>query len=119
MSETVTAPIGSKTVTVCGEHWKESAPWGGFDWSKAEIRSDSIWYNGDYHLGVPWMHPEDQARGYASDPDWWGIYRVRLKRGWHSFVCISGEWRVSKAAPEQGRLGTPPWEQVRVIEVTI
>lgn len=93
----LTAPIGPTTVTVLGSHWRESAPWAGFDFSRAEIRSGSIWSPDDYHLGVPWMHPDDPAQ-IGRDPDDESIYRLRLKRGWRSFVCIDGVWLVSKEA---------------------
>ncbi len=92
------APIGSKTVTINGSHWKESAPWAGLDFHRAELRSASIWNDDDYHLGVPWMHPCDRV-GHIDDPDWWAVYRVRLKRGWKSFVWNGATWCVSKAPP--------------------
>ena len=112
-----TAPIGPKTVTVLGSHWKEGPLWTGFDWTRAELRSASIWSNDDYHLGVPWMHPNDISR-YGRNKDMSGIYRLRLKSGWKSFVRIGDEWRVSKAPPtERGPFGTPPDGQVHIIEI--
>lgn len=116
-----TAPIGPKTVTVLGYHWPEGEDWSGFKWSEAELRSGSIWSNDDYHLGVPWMHPDDRCNpGLENDPDWWGIYRLRLKRGWKSFTQIDGEWRVSKAPRQEKVYGTPPVGQISgVVEVTV
>lgn len=104
---TVTAPIGPKTVTVLGSHWPATWNWSGFDWSRAELRSGSIWSNDDYHLGLPWMHPNDEA-AVGRDPDYEGIYRIRPNRGWRSFVRVDGEWLVSKAPPAVGTYGTPP-----------
>ena len=109
-----TALIGPKTVTVLGSHWRDGHSWQGFDWSRAELRSGSIWSNDDYHLGVPWAHPDDRKMT-NDDPDVFGVYRVRLKRGWKSFVQVDGEWRVSKAPRQDGRFGTPPGDQVTVI----
>lgn len=111
-----TAPIGPKTVTVLGSHWRDGPLWTGFDWARAELRSGSIWSNGDYHLGVPWAHPDDR-RNFVDDPDIFGIYRLRLKRGWKSFVQVDGVWSVSKAPPPTGWFGTPPEGQVTVIEI--
>lgn len=109
-----TAPIGPKTVTVLGSHWPATWPWSGFDWSRAELRSGSIWSNDDYHLGVPWMHPDDFAHGgWDGDDD--AIYRVRLKRGWKSFVQVNGAWMVSKAPPLDGDYGTPPEGQISAV----
>lgn len=112
-----TAPIGPKTVTVLGSHWPARWEWEGFDFTRAELRSGSIWSNDDYHLSVPWMHPDDIAR-WGRDPDFEGIYRIRLKRGWKSFVRVDCEWRVSKAPRQEGIYGTPPDGQVHVIEIS-
>lgn len=117
MSE-VTAPIGPATVTVLGSHWRAGPLWAGFDFTRAEVRSHNLFGVEDYHLGVPWMHPDD-IKTYGRDPDMEGIYRLRLKRGWRSFVCIDGQWLVSKAAPQTGRFGTPPWDQCIVVEVKV
>ena len=105
-----TAPIGPKTVTVLGSHRPADWEWGGFDWSRAELRSGSIWSPDDYHLGVPWSHPND-----GHDPGNDAIYRIRLKRGWRSFVKVDGAWMVSKAPRQGGKFGTPPGGQVSAI----
>lgn len=111
------APIDSKTVKVNGSHWPKGHLWDGFDWSRAELRSGSIWSNDDYHLGVPWMHPRDIAT-FGRRADMEGIYR--LKRGWHSFVKVDGQWMVSKAPRiDNPPFGTPPESQVRVIDVVL
>lgn len=60
------------------------------------------------------MHPDDKQSA-ADDPDSWCIYRVRLKRGWRSFVQIDSQWKVSKAPPQEGSFGTPPPEQISAI----
>lgn len=104
------APIGTKTVWVNGSNWRWS--WAGFDFSRAEMRSGSIWSNDDYHLGVPWMHP-DYIERYGRDPSFEGIYRIRPKRGWRSFVRVDGVWLVSKAPRQEGRYGTLPSGQIR------
>ncbi len=109
-----TAPIGPKTVTVLGSHWSAHWKWDGFDFSRAELRSGSIWSNDDYHLGVPWAHPDDRRR-YNDDPDVFGIYRLRLKRGWKSFVRVDGVWCVSNAPRQDGAYGTPPSGQISAI----
>lgn len=95
-----TAPIGPKTVRVMGSHWKESAPWSGlkFDWSLTEVRSGSIWSNDDYHLRVPFIHPDDEGGTHEEENMY---YRVRLKRPWKSFVKIGGVWHVSKDKPAE------------------
>lgn len=113
--EVPTAPIGPKTVTVLGSHWRESSPWDGFDWSRAEVRSHNILSCEDYHLGVPWAHPEDR-RNYNNDPGVFGIYRLRLKRGWRSFIkTADGIWMVSNAPAPVGVYGTPPGGQVSFV----
>lgn len=106
------APIGITTVWVNGSNWRGS--WAGFDFTRAELRSGSIWSRADYHLGVPWMHPDDEAF-YGRDPDSEGIYRVRVKRPWKSFVQVDGTWLVSKAPRQEGRYGTPPSSQISAI----
>lgn len=114
-SDPQTAPIGTKTVTVLGSNWPDGRLWAGFDWSRAELRSHSL-CGGDYHLGVPWAPPDDRQR-FEDDPDIFGIYRLRLKRGWKSFVqAPDGTWLVSKAPAQKGTFGTPPEGQVRVIK---
>ena len=109
-----TAPISIATVTVNGSHWPAKWNWGGFDLSRAELRSGSIWADGDYHLGVPWMHPDDVAR-HGRDPEYECIYRLRLKRGWRSFVQIDGVWCVSKVPRQGGTYGTPPGGQIAFV----
>jgi hypothetical protein len=90
-----TAPIGPNTVTVLGSHWRAGPSWEGFDWSRAKLRSWSIRSFTDYHLAVPWAHANDRHEPV----DKWCVYRVRLKRGWRSFVQgEDGGWMVSTAA---------------------
>lgn len=114
-----TAPIGPATVTVLGYHWRAGPRWDGFDFARAELRSHCP-LGEDYHLSVPWMHPDDKAQ-HADDPDCWCIYRLRLKRGWKSFVQVDGAWHVSRAPRQDSPpFGTPPWGQIRaVVEVTL
>jgi hypothetical protein len=88
-----TAPIGPATVTVNGDHWPAKWAWAGLHFEDAHLRSRSPWCNDDYHLGVPWMHPDDYDVMH-DDPDCWATYRVRPKRGWRSFVRIDGVWHV-------------------------
>jgi hypothetical protein len=56
---------------------------------RAELHTESLWSPDDYHLDVPFVHPDDAAEVWAA------AYRVRLKRPWRSFVRIDGQWMVS------------------------
>lgn len=81
--ERITVPVSTDTVTVLGSRWKADAPaWRGLDFTRAIVRTqntlslalfgpDEKLY--DLHLDVPFMHPDDQARG----DDEWLKYRVR------------------------------------------
>jgi hypothetical protein len=91
------AEIGPKTVRVLGYKWSANAPWAGLHFDKAVLRTGSIWSDDDYHLDVPWLHPDDVAM--EPYPDAWCRYRVRPARGWHSFVLVDGVWMVSKDRP--------------------
>jgi hypothetical protein len=114
-----TAPIGPATVTVNGDHWPAKWAWAGLHFEDAHLRSRSPWCNDDYHLGVPWMHPDDYDVMH-DDPDCWATYRVRPKRGWRSFVRIDGVWHVSSEPEKQmPPFGTPPWQQVTVVDVVL
>ncbi|TRD03787.1 hypothetical protein FJV76_14210 [Mesorhizobium sp. WSM4303] len=66
-------PIDPTTCTVLGYKPKNADDplWAGLEMSRAELRN---W--ADYHLAVPWEHPDDQAR-FKDDPKDWAIYRVR------------------------------------------
>ena len=95
MKEPKTAPIGPKTVTVNGHDWTAHLPWDGFDFSRAISRPAVPGF--PVALDVPWAHPEDRVRS-KDHPDAFAVYRLRLKRGWHSFVQDeSGMWMVSTA----------------------
>jgi hypothetical protein len=96
-TETTPEPIGPATVTVLGHVWKPGDPWAGLDFSRATLRMGSIWSNDDYHLQVPWCHPDDQDETWgtaAYEPD--TFYRIRPSRkGWR-FVQVDGVWMVTK-----------------------
>lgn len=111
----MTAPIGPKTARVNRAHWKESYPWAGLKFALAEICHRSIWGD-DYHLRVPWMHPDDRD-AMADDPEWWAYYRIRPKRGWRSFVKIGDIWHVSKAKPASADPNEPQ-PVVTILELT-
>lgn len=97
MARSDIATVGPQTVTVLGSHWPSGPLWSGFDWSRAIVLEGSIWSNDDYHLAVPWAHFLDR-KAFGYDPDIFGIYRLRLKRGWRSFVrAEDGTWLVSRA----------------------
>ena len=88
-------PIGPDTVTVLSHRWKASDPWGGLDFTRAELRTGSIWSANDYHLNVPWCHPADQDAAWGTAayvPDCW--YRVRPRRKAWRFVQVDGVWMV-------------------------
>jgi hypothetical protein len=108
------APINAKSVTVLGSHWPDGPLWAGFDFTRAELRSHSLLRGGDYHLGVPWAHPDDRKRS-NDHPDVFGVYRLRLKRPWKSFVQVDGVWMVSKEPPQTGVFGTPQDGQIGFI----
>jgi hypothetical protein len=73
--------------TVLGVRWGPKAPWGGllFDHSKAVARTTSTLMDVivgkaeapyDPHINVPWIHPDDAARGFKWEDDQC-MYRVR------------------------------------------
>jgi hypothetical protein len=66
-------PVEPATCTVLGYKPKgaDDPLWAGLELSRAELRE---W--ADYHLAVPWEHPEDQE-AFGDDPSDWAIYRVR------------------------------------------
>lgn len=102
-------PVDHTTCTVLGSRAKSADDplWAGLDLSRAELRE----WTDDHHLGVPWLHPEDQLR-WKDDPDYWAIYRVRPKmepgKKWKgkrvenvAFERWSGKWwlAISFATP--------------------
>jgi hypothetical protein len=66
-------PVEPATCTVLGHKPKgtDDPLWAGLDLTRAELRE----WTYDPHLGVPWLHPDDQKR--YDHPDFWAIYRVR------------------------------------------
>ena len=92
-------PIGPKTVTVNGGRWTAKSNWRGLYLDRAELLHKSLWNalgmpGDDYHLRVPWLHPDDAH--YADDPDSWAFYRVRPKRDRDRFVRVDGVWMVEE-----------------------
>jgi hypothetical protein len=93
-------PIGPATVTVLGSIWPANAPWSGLDFTRAKLCNTSIWGGDcDYHLRVPWCHPDDQDSTWgtaAYQEDCW--YRIRPRRESWRFVQVAGVWMVAEAA---------------------
>ena len=92
---TAPRPIGPDAVTVLGSHWSAEQPWSGLDFTRAELRTN---YN-DYRLRVPWLHPEDKARGMTWEDDG-SFYAVRPKLARDRFVQVEGVWMVERGARE-------------------
>ena len=88
--------IGPATVTVLGHIWDGKAPWNGLDFTRAELRETSIW-GPDYHLRVPWRHPDDAACQEGHEDECFDRVRPR-RRGWR-FVQVGGEWMVTNKEP--------------------
>lgn len=81
-------PINPGNCTVNGYIVKETDPdWTGLDFTNCELRHFSIWGE-DYHLRVPWWHPED---GPAPNPPEM-YYRVRPKSQSDTFYQDDGVW---------------------------
>lgn len=112
---TTREPVTPDNVTVLGSRVtpKSRALWDGLDLSRAVIREKSTimvycvgWDDApaDPHLDVPWMHPDDQARGHDADPDSWCVYRVRPRRmrGFLRFERGPDGWVIVRAANLKG-----------------
>jgi hypothetical protein len=116
--------VSPETVTVLGYRVKESDPrWRGLNFDRAEPRTqNSLMLVAigphdfeDVHLNVPFVHPEDKARGVKDD----GCrYRVRPKiqagKKWKgklvtavSFERWDGKWfiAIKTTTPTQGVRG--------------
>lgn len=106
-------PVTPETVTVLGYRVKATDPaWTGLNWSDVVEREKStlmVFVCGgadnapdDHHLSVAWMHPNDQAAGYANDPDIWVRYRVRPRRKGYRFErdhSAPTGWLLAKTRP--------------------
>ena len=121
-SEWIRLPVSPETVTVLGRRVNsKSASWRGLNFSKADLLAQATLMMAvcgsdiapfDYHLRVPFCHPDDQT-GTAGD---WTecFYRVRprMKPGklWEGrmvetvfFERVNGEWRLAVALRGAGK----------------
>lgn len=85
---------------VLGSRWGKDAPWAGLDFDNAVPGCSSPFGNRDAHLKVPWVHPEDAARGITHEENG-AIYRVRppyeigdhlwVRENWWSDFAAGGQ----------------------------
>lgn len=105
-------PVDPTTCTVLGARVKPNSPrWTGLRWNGEETvltqstlmmvvcGADAPY---DLHLRVPWVHPEDEARGFEAD----SFYRVR------PIPRAGKKWngrKVKSVAIERDETRSPPW----------
>lgn len=118
MTETITYPVATDTVTVLGSRWKPTDPaWRGLLFRHPEC---SVWTQStlmlamvgrgaphDLHLRVPFWHPENAQQPAPEKPD--SFYRVR------PHARAGGQWnkiRVKAVVIEPDPERDPPWRIV-------
>jgi len=114
--------LSRQNVTVLGSSWaRKSSPWEGllFDHPAVERRTQSTLMQAivgdaapyDLHLDVPFVHPQDAARGTTWEEDGC-VYRVRpvIEVGDRLWVRESGYERPERS-PQMMRDGADTWER--------
>lgn len=117
-------PVSPETVTVLGYRVKATDPmWAGLDFDRAEPRQQNAAllaiagpHEGlDVHLSVPFLHPEDKARGAKHDGC---AYRVRPRaevgKRWKgkrvgavAFEKWNGKWVIAITSSSRVSGGSP------------
>ena len=85
-----TEPITADNVYINGDAYRATdAAWLGIGFNEAELVSDGRVTISNV-LRVPWVHPEDRARGVAD----WARYRVRSRNPRARFTKVDNRWHV-------------------------